>query len=272
MAKSPKNRRPRRPRSRSLQANDGSPRTPPNSTVQNAGRAMADTVSTVSTGMRWMFDSGSKVIRGNKNRDSLDTVQQDSIAMVQQDNTSTTIQQDVTSMTIQQDVTSMTVNAPSISTPDGGNSGNNAGQECGAIDVLRDASFLSDLGSHASQFEMNSMNGFSPVQGQNLSPSQSASPSKVNLSSPPRSNPTGNDSMTVTGMDLLDTQDASANNNSVVGTHIPAPSPRRSTQSPVTHQLQQTLHNNAHEQVSGFNYSSPARSTFSNSGESASYC
>jgi len=39
------------------------------------------------------------------------------------------IQQDDTSTTIQQDVTSMTVNTPSISTPDGGNSGNNAGQE-----------------------------------------------------------------------------------------------------------------------------------------------
>jgi len=75
--------------------------------------------------------------------------------------------------------------------------------------------------------------------------------------------------MTVTGMDLLDTQDASANNNSVEGTHIPAPSPRRSTQSPVTHQLQQTLCNNAHEQVSGFNYSSPARSSDGNDGASA---
>jgi len=96
----------------------------------------------------------------------------------------------------------------------------------GVIDVLRDASFLSDLGSRTSQVEMNSMNGFSPVQGQNLSPSQSANPSEVNLSSPPRLSPSGNDSVTVTGMDLLDTQDASANNDSVVGTHIPAPSPR----------------------------------------------
>jgi len=247
---------------------------------------MADTVSTVSTGMRRTFDSGSKVIRGNKNRDSLDTVQQDSVPAVQQDDTSTMIQQDDTSTTIQQDVTSMTVNTPSISTPDGNNSGNNAGQEYGAIDVLRDASFLSDLGSRASQVEMNAMDGFSPVQGQNLSPtmngfspvqgqnlspsqdefspiqgqnlsplqdgfspvqgqnsspsqdgfspvrgqnlssSQGASPSHVNLSSPPRSSPSGNDNITMTGMDLLDTQDASANNNSVVGTLIPAPSPR----------------------------------------------
>jgi len=120
-----------------------------------------------------MFDSGSKVTRRNKNRDSLDTVQQDSIATVQQDDTSTMIQQDDTSTTIQQDVTSMMVNTPSISTLDGGNSGNNAGQEYGVMDVLWDASFLSELGSRTSQVEMNSMNGFSPVQGQNLSPSQS---------------------------------------------------------------------------------------------------
>jgi len=73
----------------------------------------------------------------------------------------------------------------------------------------------------------------------------------------------------MTGMDLLDTQDASANNNSVIGTLIPAPSPRRSTQCPVTHQLQQTLRNNAHEQVNGFDYSSPARSGDGNGGASA---
>jgi len=287
--------------------NDGLPWTPPISTVQSAaGRVVADTVSTVSTAARRMFDSGSKVIRGNKNRDS--------VPAVQQDDTSTMIQQDDTSTTIQQDVTSMTVNTPSISTPDGNNSGNNAGQEYCAIDVLRDASFLSDLESRTSQVKANTMDGFSPVQGQdlspsqnefspiqsqnlyllqdgfspvqgqnaspsqdrfspvqgqNLSPSQGASPSDVNLSSPPRSSPSGNVNITMTSMDLLDTQDASANNNSVVGTLIPAPSPRRSTQSPVTHQLQQTLRNNAHEQVSGFNCSSPARSDDGNGGASA---
>jgi len=167
---------------------------------------VAGTVSTVSSGMRRIFDSGSKVVRGNKNRDSLDTVQQGD-----------------TSTTIQQDVTSMTVNTPSVNTPDGSNSGNNAGQEYGAIDVLRDASFLSDLESRTPQVEMNTMDGFSPVQGQNLSPlqdgfspvqgqnlsftqdgfspvqgqnlspSQGASPSDVNLSSPPRSSPSGDD-------------------------------------------------------------------------------
>jgi len=114
-----------------------------------------------------------------------------------------------------------------------------------------------------------SQDGFSPVQGQNLSSSLDASPSDVNLSSPPRSSPSGNDNITMTGMDLLDTQDALANNNCVVGTLIPAPSPRRSTQSPVTHQLQQTLRNDAHEQVNGFDYSSPAHSGDGNGGASA---
>jgi len=196
-------------------------------------------------------------MRQNKNRDSIDTVQQDSIATVQQDDASTMIQQDLTSMT---------VNTPSINAPDGGNSGNNTAREYGVTDL--DASFLSELGSPTPQFEMNSTNEFSPVHGQNLSPTQSADLSEVNLSSPPRLNPSENNSVTVTGMDLLDAQDASANNDSVVGTHIPAPSPRRSTQSPVTHQLQQTLRNNAREQVSGYDYSSPAHSSGSGDGAS----
>jgi len=117
--------------------NDGAQRAPNNS-VQSAGRVVADTVSTISTSVRRIFDSGSKAMRRNKNRDSIDTVQQDSIA---------TEQQDDTSAMVQQDVTSMTVNTPSISTPDGGNSGSNTTREYGAMEVLRDASFLSELGS-----------------------------------------------------------------------------------------------------------------------------
>jgi len=214
MAKSLKNRRPWRPRSRSPQVNVGAQRTPTNP-VQNAGRVMADTVSTVSTGVRRILDSGLKVMRRNKNRDSIATVQRDSIATVQQDDTST--------MT-QQDVTSMTVNTPSISTPDGGNSGNNTTQEYGVMDP--DASFLSELGSRTPQFGTSTMNEFSPVRSQDLSPTQSVDPSEINLGSPPRLNPSGNNNVTVTGMDLLDTQDASASNDSVVGTHVPAPSPR----------------------------------------------
>jgi len=70
-------------------------------------------------------------------------------------------------------------------------------------------------------------------------------------------------------MDLLDTQGATASSNSVVGTHIPAPSPRRSTQSPVTHQLQQTLRNSASEQVRTYDYSSPTHSSDGGDGASA---
>ena len=130
-------------------------------------------LSAVSTSVRGIFDSGSKAMRRNKNRDSIDTAQQDSIATVQQDDTST--------MT-QQDVTSMTVNTPSISTPDGGNSRNNAAREHGAMEVLQDASFLSELGSRTPQFETNSTDEFSPVHGQDLSPTQSDDLSEVNLS------------------------------------------------------------------------------------------
>jgi len=75
--------------------------------------------------------------------------------------------------------------------------------------------------------------------------------------------------VTVTGMDLLDTQDTTASGNSVVGTHIPAPSPRRSTQSPVTHQLQQTLRNSASKQVRMYGCSSPTHSNDGGDGASA---
>ena len=47
--------------------------------------------------------------------------------------------------------------------------------------------------------------------------------------------------------DLLDTPNTTASN--VAGTLIPAPSPRRTTQSPETHRLQQALRNNATDQV-----------------------
>ena len=72
-------------------------------------------------------------------------------------------------------------------------------------------------------------------------------------------------------MDLLDTQSATASNDSVAGTHVPAPSPRRNTQSPVTHQLQQTLRNSASEQVRMYDYSSPSHSQDNqNNGDGAS--
>ena len=81
----------------------------------------------------------------------------------------------------------------------------------------------------------------------------------INLGAPPRRDATG-DNVTVTGMDLLDARNTTASSDSVVGTHIPAPSPRRSTPSPATHQLQQTLRNDASEQVRRCDSSSPARS------------
>ena len=115
MTKSPKNRRPRRPRSRSPQVNAGAQHAP-NNPVQ---RTLTDTASTVSTGVRRVFDSGAKIMRRNKNQATSDTVQQDDAFA-----------------TMQQDATSMTVNTPSINTPDGSNSGNNAGQGYGAMDVL----------------------------------------------------------------------------------------------------------------------------------------
>ena len=261
MTKSPKNRRPRRPRSRSPQVNAGAQHTP-NNPVQ---RTLTDTASTISTGVRRVLDSGAKIMRRNKNQATSDTVQQDDAFA--------TMQQDTTSMTVNapsidtldgsnsgNNATSMTVNTPSINTPDGSNSGNNAGQEYGAMDVLRDASFLSDFGalasqaSQASQTSQNSRAGtnavheFSPIGNQVASPIGNDVASGINLNTPPRQN-SPRDNVAVSGMDLLDTPNTTTSNDGVVGTLIPAPSPRRSTQSPATHQLQQTLRNNANEQV-----------------------
>jgi len=85
--------------------NIGAQRTPTNP-VQ---RAITDTASTFSTGVRRVLDSGAKIMRRNRNQA-----------------TSATVQQDDASAATQQDTTSMTVNAPSVNTPDGSNSKNNA--------------------------------------------------------------------------------------------------------------------------------------------------
>jgi len=101
----------------SPQVNDGAQRTP-NNPVQ---RTLTNAASTISTGVRRVLDSGAKIVRHNKNQATSATVQQDdAFAAMQQD----------------PDATSMTVNTPSINTPDGSNSGNSAGQEYGAIEVL----------------------------------------------------------------------------------------------------------------------------------------
>jgi len=243
MTKSPKNRRPQRPRSRSPQVNVGAQRTPTNP-VQ---RVMADTASAFSTGVRRAFDSDTKIMRQNKQ------------------DTSATVQQDDASTAMQQDVTSMTVNAPSVNTPDGRNSKNNDAQEHGIMDL--DASFLSDFRARASQVGANTTNEFSPIGNQVASPIGNIVASGINFDTPPRQNSSG-DNVTVTGIDLLDTQNTTASSDSVVGTHVPVPSPRRSTQSPATHQLQQTLRNNASEQVRRHDSSSSARSN--DSGDTAS--
>jgi len=94
----------------SPQANAGAQRSP-NNPVQ---RTLTDTASTISTSVRRVLDSGAKImLRRNKNQATSPTAQQDNaFAAVQQD----------------PDATSTTVNTPSINTPDGSNSGNNAGQ------------------------------------------------------------------------------------------------------------------------------------------------
>jgi len=127
--------------------------------------------------------------------------------------TSDTVQQDATSMSVNapsintpdgsnsgNNAASMTVNTPSINTPDGSNSGNNAGQGYGAMDVIRDASFLSDFGALASQVSQasqtsqnphagtNVMLGFSPIGNQVASPDGSDVASEINLNPPPRQN------------------------------------------------------------------------------------
>jgi len=244
--------------------NAGSPQTQrspnqrsPNNPVQ---RTLTDTASTVSTSVRRVFDSGAKIMsRRNKNQATSPTVQQDdAFAAIQQD----------------PDATSMTVNTPSVNTPDGSNSGNTAEQGYGAVDVLREASFLSDFGALASQASQVSQNShaetntileFSPIGNQVASPGRSDVASGINLNALPRQN-SPRDNVAVTGMDLLDTPNATASNDGVTGTLIPAPSPRRSTQSPETHQLQQTLRNNATEQVLRYDYASP---TSSNNGGNA---
>jgi len=206
--------------------------------AQSSGRVTAEAVS---TGVRRTLHSGSKIMRRGKNQDSDATVQQgDESTMVQQGDTSTT------------------VNVQGTSGPDNGNSGNNTTQECGVMDS--DTSLLSELGSRAPRFGSYTTNELSPIHNQVASPAQSIVRPETNPGTPPRLNTSGSNEVTVTGMNLLDAPGgtgmnlldapgATASNASVVGTHIPSPSPRRSTQSPVTHQLQQTLRHSASERV-----------------------
>jgi len=127
-------------------------------------RTLTDTASTISTGVRRVFDSGAKLVRHNKNQATSDAVQQDA----------TSISENAPSIgtpdgsNLGNNATSMTVNTPSINTPDGSNSENNTGQGYGAVDVLRDASFLSDFGALASQVSQASQTSQSPHAGTNV--------------------------------------------------------------------------------------------------------
>jgi len=201
-----------------------------------------------------VLDSGAKIMRRNKNQATSDTVQRDDA-----------------SAATQQDTTSMTVNAPSIDAPDANDSKINTVQEHGAMDS--DASFLSDFGARASQASQVGANAaceFSPIGNQVVSPVGNDVASGINLSTPSRQN-SSRDNVAVTGMDLLDTPNTTASSDGVVGTLIPAPSPRRSAQSPATHQLQQTLRNNATEQALRYDSASPTNSNNSGNATSAFY-
>jgi len=197
--------------------NAGAPRTPTNA----AQRAIANAASAFSSGVRRALDSGAKIVRRNKNQAA-----------------NVAAQQDDASAAVQHDTTSMTVNTPSVNTPDGGNSKHNAAQEHGAM--ASDASFLSDFGARASQASqvsrasaasqdsqvgMNAANEFSHVGNQVASPAGNSVASETNLGAPPRPDTSG-DNVTATGVDLLDTANTTTGNDSVTGTHIPAPSPR----------------------------------------------
>jgi len=199
------------------------------------------------TAARQLMSSGSKAMRWNKNQ-GLD-------AMVQQGDVSAT------------------AIAPSASTPNNNNLGANTTQEYGVMDS--NASMLLDLGSRAPRFMTNTASQSSPIRGgqttthvsgatppisqataptpstnpptsQATAPTPSVIPPGINPSTPPRLNMSGISGVTEVRTDLLDDQAASM---SVTGSYIPSPSPRQNTQSPDTHQLQQTLRNSASEMV-----------------------
>jgi len=148
--------------------------------------------------------------------------------------------------TAQQGNALTTANAPSASAPDSNNLGANATQEYGAMGDSN-ALMLSDLGSRAPRFVTNPASQFSPVHSnQTTTHSPSTIPPGINPSTPPSLNTSGISGVTEVGTDLLNDQGMSM---SVAGTFIPSLSPRRNTQSPETHQLQQTLRNSRSELV-----------------------
>jgi len=202
MAKSLKNKKKQRSRSTLLQVN---------AQMQSTPRAVSEGFA----GMQQVPSSGSKALRRSRN--------QDLGATGQQGNASTT------------------ANAPNASSPDNSNSGTNTTQEYGVMDP--DASLLSELGSRAPRFGTNATNQFSPIASQIATPTKDATLSGVNPGTPPRLNASGISGVTEVGTHLLDDKGATTagSSASVIGTLIPAPSPRRYAHSPETHKLQQTL-------------------------------
>jgi len=208
----------------------------------------------VTAASRQLMNSGSKAMRRNKNQ-GLDA-------------------------TVQQGDESTTANAPSASAPNNNNLGANTTQEYVVMDL--NALMLLDPGSRAPRFVTNTTSQSSPIHGgpttthvsgtappisqataptpsaippisQAASPITSAIPPGINPSTPPRLNTSGISGVTEVGTDLLDDQGTSM---SVAGLYIPSPSPRQNTQSPDTHQLQQTLCNSASEIVRTYSSSS----------------
>ena len=232
-----KNKKKSRSRSTSPHANAPTQRTPAG-LMQRMTKVVTNAVTTAS---RQLLNSGTKAMQQNKNQGSDATVQQGDV--------------------------SATANAPSANAPDSNDLGANTTQEHGAMDLCN-SSLLSDLGSRTPRFVTNTTSQSSPIHsGQTtahasgaIPPSSqatahtpSAIPPGINPSTPPRLNASGISGVTEVGTDLLDDQGTSM---SVTGSYIPSPSPRRNTQSPETHQLQQTLRNSASEPVRTYSSSS----------------
>jgi len=239
----------RRSRSRSTSPHTNEPtQHAPAGIMQHTSKVVANAATAAA---RQLMNSGSKAMRRNKN--------QGSDAMVQQGDGSTT------------------ENAQGASASNDNESGVNTTQEHVTVD--RNALLLSDLESRAPRFMTNTTNRTSPSnRSRTMTPTSGATPSTslapapipssqasaptpsatppssqnatlalnipygINPSTPPRLNASGISGVTDAGEDLLSGQGTSMG---VGESYVPTPSPRRNTQSPETHQLQQTLRNNA---------------------------
>jgi len=195
MVKSPKNKKKKRSRSTLPQVNAPTQRAP-NAWTHRAPKLVTDAIA----GVQRVMSSGTKAMRRGKN--------QDAGAPVQQGDASTI------------------ANVPSTGAPGNSNSAANTTQEHGVVDP--DASLLSDLGWQAPCFGTDTSNQFAPVPSPGAASTQNTTPPGLSPSTLPRLNTPGVSGVTEVGTDLLDDQCVmtTASGASVVGTHIPAPSPR----------------------------------------------